>query len=126
MSLCSRVLRGVALSAVILVPAVAYADTDGAVGTVASVSINESSADDYATERGSIYVQEAPTTSRKYTWGGQACSGRNLTEGNIALLVDAMRARDSVQIVPSYKTGGGGVRCLVGFKLQPTAVGSTQ
>lgn len=126
MSLCSRVLRGVALSAVILVPAVAYADSDGAAGTVASVTVNESSADDYAAERGNIYVLEAGGTSRKYTWGGQACSGRNVTEANIQLLFDAMRARDSVQVVPSYKPGGGGARCLVGFKLQPIPQGSTQ
>jgi hypothetical protein len=125
MSLCSRVLKGVALSAVILVPAVAYADTDGAAGTVASVTVNEPSADDYAAERGNVYVLEGQTP-RKYTWGGQACSGRNVSEANIALMYEAMRARDSVQIVPSYKTGGGGVRCLVGFKLQPTPAGSTQ
>jgi hypothetical protein len=125
MSLCSRVLRAVALSAVILVPAVAYADTDGAAGTVSSVTVNESSADDYAAERGNVYVLEG-ATPRKYTWGGQACSGRNVSEANIALLFEAMRARDSVQVVPSYKTGGGGVRCLVGFKLQPTPTGTTQ
>lgn len=125
MSLCSRVSRGVALSAVILVPAVAYADSDGAAGSVASVTVNESSADDYAAERGNVMVNEGAAT-RKYTWGGQACSGRNVSEANIALLFEAMRARDSVQIVPSYKSGGGGARCLVGFKLQPTPTGSTQ
>jgi hypothetical protein len=125
MSLCSRFSRGVALSAVVLVPAVAYADTDGAAGTVASVTVNESSADDYSSERGNVMVQESQT-SRKYSWGGQACSGRNLTEANIALLVEALRGRDAVQIVPSYKTGGGGVRCLVGFRLQPLPVGTSQ
>lgn len=124
MSLCSRVLRGVALSAVILVPAVAYADTDGAPGTVASVTVNESSADDYSTERGNVYINEGQT-NRKYQWGGQACNGRNLSDANIALLYEALRARAEIQLVPSYKTGGGGVRCLVGFRLQPPAAGSS-
>jgi hypothetical protein len=123
MSLCSRVLRGVALSAVILVPAVAYADTDGAVGAVASVTINETSSDDYATERGNVYVNEGQT-SRKYQWGGQACNGKNLSEANIAMLVEALRGRADIQMVPSYKTGAGNVRCLVGFRLQPAPSGS--
>lgn len=124
MSLCSRISRGVALSAVILVPTLAYADTDGAAGSVASVTVNESSADDYASERGNVYVNEG-ATNRKYQWGGQACSGRNLTEANIALLVEALRGRDGIQIVPSYKAGGGGARCLVGFRLQPSTGNSS-
>ncbi len=124
MSLCSRVLRGVALSAVILVPAVAYADTDGAAGTVASVTINETSSDDYATERGNVYINEGQT-SRKYQWGGQACNGKNLSEANIALLMEALRGRSDVQLVPSYKSGvPSSVRCLVGFRLQPLPGGS--
>ena len=123
MSLCSRVLRGVALSAVVLMPVVAHAaDTDGAAGTVASVTVNETSSDDYGTERGNVYVNEGQT-SRKYQWGGQACNGRNLTEANIALLVEALRGRAELQLVPSYKAGGGGVRCLVSFRLQPVPSG---
>ncbi len=125
MSLRSRVLKVAALTAVVLVPAVAYADADGIVGTVASVVVNESTADDYATERGSIIVSEASAT-RKYQWGGMACSGRNLSEANIELLVEAMQNRDKLQIVPSYKTGAGLARCLVGFKLQVVAPQSAQ
>lgn len=122
MSLRSRVLRGVALSAVILVPAVAYADTDGSAGTVASVTINESSADDYTIERGNLVINEGATT-RKYQWGGAACNGKNLTDANVTLLVEAMRARTELQIVPSYKSGINSVRCLVGFRLQPLPSG---
>ncbi len=117
MSLRSRVLRGVALAAVVLVPAVAYADSDGSKGTVASVTVNESSADDYTAERGNVFIQEASQT-RKYQWGGTACSGKNLSEANIALLVDALRASDRLEIVPSYKSGAGAARCLVGFRVQ--------
>jgi len=117
MSLRSRVLKVAALAAVVLVPAVAFADADGIVGTVASVVINESTADDYAVERGSMIVNEGAVT-RKYQWGGTACSGRNVSEANITLLVEAMQNQDRLQIVPSYKTGAGLARCLVGFKLQ--------
>ena len=125
MSLRSRVLKVAALTAVVLVPAVAFADADGIVGTVASVVVNESSADDYAVERGSIIVTEASAT-RKYQWGGTACSGRNISEANIELLVEAMQNRDKLQIIPSYKTGAGLARCLVGFKLQLVAPVSAQ
>jgi hypothetical protein len=117
MSLRSRVLKVAALTAVVLAPTVAFADADGIVGTVTSVVVNESSADDYSTERGSLIVNEGNVT-RKYQWGGTACSGRNVSEANIQLLIEAMSNRDKLQIVPSYKTGAGLARCLVGFKLQ--------
>lgn len=124
MSLRSRVLKCVALGATVLVPAVAYAaDSNGVAGTVASVTINETSSDDYGTERGNVYINEGQT-SRKYQWGGQACNGRNLSEANIALLVQALQARNQLQLVPSYKAGGGtNVRCLVSFRLQPMPTG---
>lgn len=117
MSLRSRILKGAALAAVVLVPAVAYADADGVIGAVAAVTVNESSADDYASERGSIIVNEGAVT-RKYMWGGTACSGRLVSEANITLLVEAMQNQDRLQIIPAYKTGAGLARCLVGFKLQ--------
>lgn len=117
MSLRARVLKFAAVSAVVLVPVVAFADADGLVGAVASLTVNESTADDYAVERGNLYVNEASAT-RKYQWGGTACSGRNISDANIQLLVNAMQNRDKLQVVPSYKTGAGLVRCLVGFKLQ--------
>jgi hypothetical protein len=117
MSLCSRVLKGAALAAVVLVPAVAFAaDSDGVAGTVVAVTVNESSADDYAVERGNIIVSEGAVT-RKYQWGGTACSGRLVSEANVTLLVDAMKNPDRLQVVPSYKPGANLARCLVGLKL---------
>nr|WP_293177819.1 hypothetical protein [Nannocystis sp.] len=80
------------------------------------MTINESSADDYAVERGNIIVSEGAVT-RKYQWGGTVCSGRLLSEGNISLLVDAMKNPDRLQVVPSFKGGANLARCLVGFKL---------
>ena len=117
MSLRSRVLRGVALAAVVLVPAVAYADVDGTKGTVASVSINDIYADDYTAERGNVVINEGSAT-RKYQWGGTVCSGKNLSEANVSLLIDALSAKDRLEIVPSYKSGAGAARCLVGFRVQ--------
>ena len=120
MSLRSRVMKGAALAAVVLVPAVAYADADGLKGTVAAVTVNETSADDYSAERGNLVVNEG-SVSRKYQWGGTACNGKNLTEANIDLLIQAMRSTDKIEVVPSYKTGAGQARCLVGFRVQVIA-----
>lgn len=117
MSLRSRVLRGVALAAVVLVPAVAYADVDGTKGTILSVTINDIAADDYTAERGHVVVNEG-TATRKYQWGGTVCSGKNLSDANLALLINALSAKDRLEIVPSYKPGAGQARCLVGFRIQ--------
>jgi hypothetical protein len=120
MSLRSQVLKVVALAAVVLVPAVAYADVDGGKGTVASVTVNESYADDYAIERGNVTINEGSTT-RKYQWGGTACNGKNLSDENILLLIEAMQNKDRLEVVPSYKSGAGQARCLVGFRIQVIA-----
>ena len=71
----SRVFKGAALAAMMLVPMVAYAGVNGAAGTIRSVTINEPNSDNYASEHGSIIVEESAQT-RKYQWGGAACSGR--------------------------------------------------
>lgn len=120
MSLRSQILKSAALAAVVLVPAVAFADADGLKGKVAAVTVNESSADDYSAERGNLVVNEG-SVARKYQWGGTACNGKNLSEANIDLLFQAMKAADTVEIVPSYKTGAGQARCLVGFRVQVIA-----
>jgi hypothetical protein len=120
MSLRSQILKGAALAAVVLVPAVAFADADGLKGKVAAVTVNESSADDYSAERGNMVVNEG-SVARKYQWGGTACNGKNLSEANIDLLFQAMKAADTVEVVPSYKTGAGQARCLVGFRVQVIA-----
>ena len=120
MSLRSQILKSAALAAVVLVPAVAFADADGLKGKVAAVTVNESSADDYSAERGNMVVNEG-SVARKYQWGGTACNGKNLSEANIDLLFQAMRSTDKLEIVPSYKTGAGQARCLVGFRVQVIA-----
>jgi hypothetical protein len=118
MSLRSRVLKVAALAAVVLIPAVAYADSYGIAGTVVSLTINETSADDYLAERGSLILSEGGVP-RKYQWGGTACNGRNVSDANIALLFRAMEHGDRMKVSPSYKAGAGQARCLVGFKFTP-------
>lgn len=120
MSLRSQVLKVVALAAVVLVPVVAHADVDGGKGVVASVTVNEPKASNYSSERGNVTINEGSTT-RKYQWGGTACNGLNLSDANIILLIQALQNKDRLEIVPSYKSGAGQARCLVGFRIQAIA-----
>lgn len=113
-ALRSRVLAGALLAAVTATPSIAHADSLGTTGTVAEVMVNEPSADDYGVQIGYLIVNEGGV-KRKYQWGGTACSGRNVSSQNIALLVGAMRS--GVTITPSYKPGTSQARCLVGFRL---------
>lgn len=109
----ARALPGAILAAVVGTTSVAYADAFGATGPVTQVMLNESSADNYTSMRGYIIVDEGGVM-QKYQWGGVACSGRLLSPENVALLVATMRRN----ITPSYKTGAGLARCIVGFRIE--------
>lgn len=114
MSIFTKILGGAILAVNVCVVSIAYADSLGATGTVAGVLVNEPSADAYGFERGHLLIDEGGVT-RKYPWGGTACSGRNVSDANIALLVAAMDR--GTLVTPSYKPGTGQVRCLVGMRL---------
>ncbi len=116
MSLRSRFTQVAALTAV-LVPSTTFADSLGALGAVDSVTVYESSSDDYAMQNGVLTVREKTGTKRNYKWGGSFCPNRTLSASSIALLIDALRSNTAVEIVPSYKIGNGSERCLTGFKL---------
>lgn len=114
----NKLIKSVCLGAALGIAATAaHADTQGDGGQLAGVKINETSSDNYAFERGSLVVYENGLLPRKYQWGGQACNGKNLSEQNQNILARVVASR-AVTITPFYKTGGGNVRCLVGFRLQ--------
>jgi hypothetical protein len=103
------------------VPALAFADSSGAPGYVTSLTVNTKSSDSAGSYRGSVRVREGAepgSPNREYRWGGTICSGRDLAEIDIALLTEALRGRSDTQIVPRYKMGQAGARCLVSFTLQ--------
>ncbi len=116
MSLRSRIFQVAALSAV-LVPSTTFADSLGAIGVVDSVTVYESSSDDYNMQNGVLTVREKTGTKRNYKWGGSFCPSRTVSAASISLLFEAMRSNTTVEIVPSYKVGNGSERCLTGFKL---------
>ncbi|MEZ4450744.1 MAG: hypothetical protein R3B09_14780 [Nannocystaceae bacterium] len=116
-----RIFPLAALLTTAALPSMTFADSTGSPGYVISLTVHESSSDLYGTYRGSVTIrqgQEPGSTQTEYRWGGTLCSGRNVTEANIELLTIALRGRSDTQIVPRYKMGQGGVRCLVSFTLQ--------
>ncbi|MDC0719211.1 hypothetical protein [Nannocystis bainbridge] len=106
-----------ALSALLL-PAVAFADSNGVAGNVEAVTLYESSSDNHAMFNGSVTLKEKTGQKRDYKWGGSLCPGRDVSASGINLLFEAMRARKQVEVTPTYKAGNGGERCLTGFKLE--------
>lgn len=105
-------------AALFAIPSTSFADSNGAVGTVASLTVYESSSDSYAMYNGVLSVREKSTgTTRSYKWGGSICPSKTVSDSSLALLFDALRSKENVEIVPSYKLGNGNERCLTGFRL---------
>lgn len=111
---CLSLLAGMLI---VSAPATTFADSSGSIGNVDSVTVFESSSDDYAMANGVLSVREKSGTKRDYKWGGSLCPGRNVSADSISMLFDALRSQTQVEIVPSYKVGNGATRCLTGFKL---------
>jgi hypothetical protein len=120
----SRLLPVLLLSALglgVLPGSVAAADSTGNPGYVSDLVLNSSKSDRYAEYQGSVLLAEGDTVAalkREYRWGGTTCSGYLPTEDQIRYLFEAMRSGRALQIVPSYKAGVAGARCLVALKVR--------
>lgn len=116
-----RVLSLVAACAAALPQTATAADSPGNAGYVQDLVLNSSKSDRYLEFAGSVVLQEgdeATATKREYKWGGTVCSGYLVTSDQLNFLMEAMRAARTIQIVPSYKAGAGGARCLVSIKVR--------
>ena len=108
------------LGALLFTPALASADSKGQSGRIIEVQINTAGSDDHAQYRGEVTVRSGKkntATETTYKWGGSVCPGKDLTEHQVELLVHALTDRGRVSIVPRYKNGQGGNKCLVAFSL---------
>jgi len=97
------------------------ADSSGSTGYVISVTINTKSSDTYNSYSGSVVLREGTEPAspvREYRWGGTLCSGRDLSSADVQLLTEAFRGRSDTQVIPRYKMGQAGSRCLVSFTLR--------
>jgi len=110
----------IALSVTVLLSASALADSPGAAGKVVSITINGSKSDDYKSFHGSLEILPPGKNTRPldYKWGGTKCPGKDLTDHEVDILVDAFYHRKTTQVVPHSKNGQANTRCLVGFELQ--------
>lgn len=110
----------VALAAVLATPSLAFAETTGAQGTIASLEVNTTSSDRYLQHHGRIIVVSGAKNtvkSAEYRWGGVACGSRTLSEQQVALLQRALES--GTPITPLYQDGQGASLCLVGVTLAP-------
>lgn len=119
----SRSLRALLLAAActLLPQTAAAADSLGNAGYVQDILLNSSKSDVYMQYQGAVSLLEGDTVSaarREYRWGGSVCSGIVPSDEQVRYLFEAMRAGKSLQIVPSYKLGAGGARCLVALKIR--------
>lgn len=96
----------------------ALADEVGAIGPVAGLQINTTSADTYLAFNGRVYVKNPDGMLDEYRWGGVACSTKVLTVDQVAALQRAMDNKQ-MQIQPLHLAGQGQIRCLVGFTIVP-------
>ncbi len=116
-------LRSLLLASVCtLLPQVAVAaDSPGNPGYVQDIVLNSSKSEVFMQYQGAVSLLEGDTVSsarREYRWGGSVCSGIVPSDEQVRYLFEAMRAGKSLQIVPSYKLGAGGARCLVAIKIR--------
>jgi hypothetical protein len=93
----------------------ASADDTGPGGFVLAVDVNGAYSDFYKLHRGKVQIRQVSDSAVvEYTWGGTTCSGRDLTESQVARLFD-LAAAPYMLLIPRYINGLGGARCLVGF-----------
>ena len=100
----------------------ALADNTGAYGSVAQVTVNSSSSDEYSMARGRLIIDEGEQFYRHYQWGGTACNGKNMSADDVANLMLALQERRSLIVTPAWIMGAGGARCLVSYRITANEV----
>jgi hypothetical protein len=107
----------------IALPAIAYADSTGAEGTIESLTVYSSASSSYSQKRGQVKLRENGGTLRTYVFGGSKCQYKNLSMSQINLLAGAVNS-GTQHFVPLYVSGLSNSRCLVGVRLRkPTGGG---
>jgi len=106
------------LTIALAVPAIAYAaDQSGAEGRAKTVEVLSPSSDSYIQYHGRLIVR-AQKRDTEYRWGGTSCGSKVLSDAQVDRLVEAVRDKDEVKILPLYQPGQGTNKCLVGFSLR--------
>jgi hypothetical protein len=119
MKIIYRALLG---AAALLNAGVALADVVGNYGTVVQVTVNARTSDAWNAAQGWLMIDEGQQFYRKYQWGGAACSGRLMSEADVANLLMALKERGSLVVTPGYKKVAAGLRCLVSYRITAAEV----
>ena len=93
----------------------ALADFDGAPGRVLALDIRDDDSDNSPQRRGQILVDDGDTVTT-YTWApGTTCQNLNDLTTHEEILLSQLVGNKKKLIVPRYKSGLNGARCLVRF-----------
>ncbi len=112
-----RSLPALLTAALLALPVTALAaDSTGTRGAVDSVEVFSPSASTFLKYHGRIFVLSG-SKKQEYRWGGTSCGNKTIDTQMVDLLYRAMSS-SKIEITPSYKSGQGKTRCLVGFKLK--------
>jgi len=109
---CIFVLSVVVLAASLSVKE-ALADTEGISGRLVGLQVVDTGSNTFSKFRGSIFVKESSGIVQEYKWGGTTCTGQiSIVDSDIANFSRQLNSRLSVRIIPIYKNGQGGSRCI--------------
>ncbi len=93
-----------------------YADTAGAAGVIADITINSEHADDFTSRRGRLTLDEGKKQLGLYSWGGLVCNNKNLSDAEVAVLLDLVGDKRKL-LQPIWTSGLGSTRCLVAYRV---------
>ena len=111
-------LVSVFLTASLIIVAKATADNAGAPGSVASLLMRATASSDYSKFHGAVYLKTDQGID-EYKWGGSTCPGKDIVNFNQnRVIMDALiqySQDEKMIVVPIFKNGQGGAKCLVGI-----------
>jgi hypothetical protein len=90
----------------------ALADSTGTAGPIVGIEINDDTSDLWGTYQGRVFINEGEAI-QAYGWQGTSCSGYVMSTSQQEILANSIARK--VLVVPYYKPGAGGARCLVSF-----------
>jgi hypothetical protein len=103
----------------LVAPATASADENGAPGIAWDLEVLTTSADTYLQYHGRLVLMVG-TTPEEFRWGGTSCGSRTMSDDNVRLLTEAVR--EGLQVTPRFQVGQGDAKCLVGFSTEKLVV----
>ena len=113
------IIRFISFSLLVFIVAVsplvkdAGADNEGIAGRLVGLQIVDPGSDTHSKFRGSIFIKENFGIVQEYKWSGSTCTGTiSIADSDIANFSRLLNSRPIVRLIPIYKNGQGGSRCI--------------